>query len=726
MIKLNTKSLQNIVAGVIIGTIVMILSILSREGGVVETLELKSLDYRFKRRGHIESIKDTSPIVVVVLDQESWESIPYRYPYPRRMWAKVVRNLKEAGASLIVFDLQFDTYDMNDLQGDSLFAEAIEYAGNVVLPSKFNQEIVRGHLVQHITEPVDLFYDACLTTGLIGELKDIDQYTRHYSIFYPIREKYHLFLGLKAIKEYYEIDDSVKMAFSDDLKFIEYGSIRIRHDRGNTFLINYYGPAKTFRTYSLSSVLDDAEFDLLGDYDTDYMELWKGENSIYPPDLLALLNPNEEDSPFKDKIVLIGDALEEHFDTKFTPFYNYEGMTNLMAGVETHAHAMQTILDENYLIKTDNWVNNLVVLGLSVLALVATILAGPVWGIIFIVLMVLGYSYFSFWLFQEHKIIIELFIPIIAVILSYAFDILYEFILEQREKKKIRGMFSTYISPKILKYLEDHPDAFTLTGEKREATMFFSDVQSFTTISESLNAEDLAMLLNKYLSPMTQILMSYDGYVDKYEGDAIMCDFGVPVEDEEHAKKACWAAIEQQAKIEELRPQLKKEYGVDIYVRMGINSGLVSAGNMGSEQRFQYTVMGDAVNAASRFEGANKQYGTFLMIGERTFELAKDYIEARILDRIIVKGKLKYITVYNLLAKKGEATEEQLKLIEWFERGLSFYWDRQWDDAVRAFQKAMEFAPGDPPSNVFIERCNSFKITPPPDNWQGEYIMITK
>ncbi|HDT12370.1 MAG TPA: adenylate/guanylate cyclase domain-containing protein, partial [Candidatus Marinimicrobia bacterium] len=334
--------------------------------------------------------------------------------------------------------------------------------------------------------------------------------------------------------------------------------------------------------------------------------------------------------------------------------------------------------------------------------------------------------YISFWLFEEYKIILELFIPIIAVGLSYAFDILYEFILEQKEKKKIRGMFSTYISPKILKYLEDHPDAFTLTGEKREATMFFSDVQGFTTISESLNAEDLAMLLNKYLSPMTQILMSYDGYVDKYEGDAIMCDFGVPVEDEEHAKKACWAAIEQQAKIDELRPLLKKEYGVDIFVRMGINSGLVSAGNMGSEQRFQYTVMGDAVNAASRFEGANKQYGTYLMIGERTYELAKDYIEARILDRIIVKGKLKYITVYNLLTKKGEATEEQLKLIEWYEKGLTLYWERQWDEAISAFQKAMEFVPGDPPSEIFIKRCNDFKITPPQDNWQGEYIMMTK
>jgi adenylate cyclase len=724
--KIKQKTWQNILAGTIIGVIVLLLTILIRETGMIETVELKSIDYRFKRRGPIEDIRERSPIVVVALDQESWESIPYRFPYPRKMWGKVVRNLKDAGAKLIVFDFQFDTHDINDLRSDTLFAEAIKYAGNVILPSKLNQEIVRGHVIQYITEPVNLFYDACLTTGLIGELKDIDQYTRNYSIFYPLKDKYYLFLGMKAIKEYLGIHDSVKMAFSEDMNFIEYGPLRIRHNNGNSFMINYYGPAKTFSTYSLSSVLDDAETDLRGDYDTDYMELWKGDKSVYPKELLSILNPTGEDSPFKDKIVLIGDALEEHFDTKFTPFYNYKGMTNLMAGVETHAHAMQTVLDENYLIKPDKWVNNIIVLVLSVLALIITITLGPVWGIIIISLLILAYTYLSFSLFNENRIIIELSIPILTVFLSYAFDMLYEFILEQREKKKIRGMFSTYISPKILKYLEDHPDAFTLTGEKREATIFFSDVQSFTTISESLNPEDLAMLLNKYLSPMTQILMSHDGYVDKYEGDAIMCDFGVPVEDNEHARKACWAALEQQKKISELRPELKKEYGVEIYVRMGINSGLVSAGNMGSEQRFQYTVMGDAVNAASRFEGANKQYGTYLMIGESTYNLAKPFIEARMLDRLIVKGKARPITVYNLMAKKGEATEAERKLMEWYEKGLNLYWNQKWDDAIDAFRIALEFVPGDPPSERFIQRCRDFKITPPPDHWQGEYIMTTK
>ncbi|MDD5582493.1 MAG: adenylate/guanylate cyclase domain-containing protein [Candidatus Marinimicrobia bacterium] len=724
--KLKQKTWQSLLAGVIISLVVLLLSILVHEMGILETVELKTIDYRFKRRGHIEDIPVRSPIVIVALDQESWESIPYRYPYPRKMWAKVVQNLKEAGAKLIVFDVQFDTYDINDLPGDTLFAETMKKAGNVILPSKLTQVIVHGQTVEYITQPVDLFYNACITTGLIGELKDIDQYTRNYSIFYPYNNTYYLFLGIKAIKEYLGIHDSVKMSFSQDSKFIKYGPLQIRHNNDNSFMINYYGPAKTFSTYSLASVLDDSDIDLLGDYDTDYMELWKGENSSFPHELLSILNPTGEDSPFKDKIVLIGDALEEHFDTKFTPFYSYQGRTSLMAGVETHAHAMQTILDNNYLIKPDKWVTYCIVIGLSILALIAIITLGPLLGILLTAILIVIYSFLSFHLFEEYQIIAELVIPILAIFLSYALDMLYEFVLEQREKKKIRGMFSTYISPKILKYLEDHPDAFSLTGEKREATIFFSDVQNFTALSERLSPEDLATLLNKYLSPMTQILMSYDGYVDKYEGDAIMCDFGVPIEDAEHAKKACWAALDQQKKLAELRPLLKKEYGVELYVRMGINSGSVSAGNMGSEQRFQYTVLGDTVNAASRFESANKQYGTYLMIGESTYQLAKDFIEARMLDRLIVHGKAQPITVYHLIAKKGEASDAERLLIEWFEKGLTLYWNRQWDDAITAFQKALHAVPHDPLSELFIQRCLAFKNNPPPDQWQGEFLMTTK
>jgi adenylate cyclase len=225
---------------------------------------------------------------------------------------------------------------------------------------------------------------------------------------------------------------------------------------------------------------------------------------------------------------------------------------------------------------------------------------------------------------------------------------------------------------------------------------------------------------------MTEILMRYDGYVDKYEGDAIMCDFGVPVVDPDHAWKACYAAIEQQDLLKDIRREIKRDHGVDIYVRMGINSGTVSAGNMGSKQRFQYTVMGDAVNQASRFEGANKQYNTCLMIGEETYKRAKDFVEVRILDKLIVKGKLIPITVYELLSKKGELNEEKDKIRNYFTSGIYLYWDRKWDKAIQQFELALSVNGQDPPSKIFIERCKIYKKNPPRSDWQGEFTMISK
>ncbi len=720
---MNKKKRQNylVVGGILV--LVFIAVLVTRYLGLFQTLELKTQDFRFLHRG---PIPHDDKIVVVSLDQESWESIPYDYPYPRQMWAKVIENLNEAGARLIVFDVQFDVA-REDSAGDKIFAEAIRKAGNVILASKLNLVEKRGQIFTSITEPYKPFLDAALATGLIGELKDIDQYTRNYSIFYPYDGKYYLFLALKAVKEYMGIPDSVKMTVSPDSKYILYGPLRILHNPReiNTMTINYYGPSKTFETFPLENIIDDSDVDLRGEADTDYMELWKN-NSVYPPEILEMLRGEDGESPFKDKIVFIGDALEEHFDLKFTPFFNYHEEPKLTSGVETHAHAAQTILDANYIIHTERSVDNIIVLIMTTLTLLISVTLGPVWGIISLLAIVGSYIGISVWLFDSYNICVEWLPAIAGALMAYGLNTIYDFILEQREKKKIRGMFSTYMSPKILRYLEDHPDAFRLTGEKRESSIFFSDVEGFTTISESLSAEELALVLNKYLSPMTDILMKYDGYVDKYEGDAIMCDFGVPVEDPDHAWKACWAALDQQERLVSLREELLKDHNVRVKVRMGINSGLVSAGNMGSDQRFQYTVMGDAVNAASRFEGANKQYGTYLMIGEKTFKAAADKIEARVLDRLIVKGKNEYITVYHLLAKKGELSDEVADMKTHFENGMDHYWNRDFDAAIAEFRKALEIVEDDAPSKVFISRCEAFKETPPPTDWQGEFIMTTK
>ena len=258
--------------------------------------------------------------------------------------------------------------------------------------------------------------------------------------------------------------------------------------------------------------------------------------------------------------------------------------------------------------------------------------------------------------------------------------------------------------------------------------MFFSDVAGFTTISEKLNAEQLAAVLNEYLTPMSDIIINYGGYIDKYEGDAIMADFGVPIwgdaDPHSHAWKCCWAAVEQQEKLVPLSVELKEKYDVEIGVRMGINSGFVSAGNMGSTQKMQYTVMGDAVNQAARFEPACKIFGVLIMIGESTYEMASDKIEARKLGLLVAKGKKQAVGVYELLAKKGELDAEKAKLVQQFESAWEIYASGQFAEAKSAFEACLKIM-DDEPSRIYAAQCEQFIKNPPPEGWAGEWIQLT-
>jgi len=297
---------------------------------------------------------------------------------------------------------------------------------------------------------------------------------------------------------------------------------------------------------------------------------------------------------------------------------------------------------------------------------------------------------------------------------------------EERQKKRVRNMFGTMVSPAVLKYLEKNPESFSLTGYKAEATMFFSDVAGFTTISEALKPDRLSDLLNRYLSPMTKIIMDREGYVDKYEGDLIMAEWGVPFAKEDHAVQACHAALEQQARLAELRPILQKEFGHEVFVRMGINSGVVTAGNMGSDRRFQYTVIGDAVNLARRLEPANKDYGTYITIGEETFEKAKTGIEARLLDKIVVRGKSKPVLIYELLGKPNEVPEAKIKAARLYEEAVGLYWSMKWDAAIARFEEVLRIDPADGPSITMLKRAREFRTNPPAAGWSGVYLREDK
>jgi adenylate cyclase len=282
-----------------------------------------------------------------------------------------------------------------------------------------------------------------------------------------------------------------------------------------------------------------------------------------------------------------------------------------------------------------------------------------------------------------------------------------------------------YLSPDVVKEVIANPGQLKLGGERREITDFFSDVANFTTISESLTPEGIVALLNKYLTAMTDIILANGGTVDKYEGDAIIAFYGAPVPHPDHAYRCCNAAIEMQLALDKLREEWLKEGYPEVRVRMGVNTGPAIIGNMGSQQRMDYTMMGDTVNTASRFEGANKVYGTYIMFSENTYEQVKDKFVVRKLDLIRVKGKTQPSMVYELVSRIGEISREKQMVLDMYNEALREYGNKNWNKGMELFKKIVKDS-DDPVSKVYYDRCQRFKKNPPPDDWDGVYVLTSK
>lgn len=430
---------------------------------------------------------------------------------------------------------------------------------------------------------------------------------------------------------------------------------------------------------------------------------------------------------FKNKVVFIGYSGKGTTDMNPMPFEPRYPM------VGSHANVFDTIIRERFITLASSQTNIALIIFLSLIVALGICKMTQMWAIMFITGLTIAYLCFDYYMFAAQGVFFNTFCGLGVILSCYGFVIFYRYMTEERAKKQTQKMFGTMVSPEVLDYMQDNPDSFSLGGTRMPATMFFSDVAGFTTISETLSADDLAKVLNLYLTPMSDIILDHGGYIDKYEGDAIMADFGVPLpspswgdDKTAHAWHCCWAAIEQQQRLDTVREEIQKEYGVVITVRMGINSGEVSAGNMGSSRKFQYTVMGDAVNQAARFEPANKDFGSMIMIGESTYELSKHKIDVRFLGTMIPKGKTVPIKVYELLGKKGGVSPEKMEAVKLFEDAWKLYAQKNWDQATKAFEAVVEKHPDDEPSKKYISRIKNYKELDLPEDWKGEFIQVNK
>lgn len=421
----------------------------------------------------------------------------------------------------------------------------------------------------------------------------------------------------------------------------------------------------------------------------------------------------------EDRIVLFGDISEVSHDIFETPV----GRIN---GVEFIAASVSTLLAGGPLQPAGFGLEALSA-ALVMLALIATaLMQRPGMRALAALAVIVLWSALVSWLYVSFGIVLTMAYVLLAGFLSILAINARFYLAERGQKALIRDAFGQYLSPKVVNILVKDPSRLTLGGELREMTAFFSDVASFSTISEQLTPEELVALLNEYLTAMCDIIADYEGTVDKFEGDAIIGFWGAPLSQPDHARLACFAAIDMQKYMSSYRERLRQEGRPVLNVRMGLNTGEMLVGNLGSAQRMDYTMMGDAVNLAARLEGANKFYGTQTMISGFTYDKVADDVEVRELDLIRVVGRREAVRVYELLERRGQLTREWQDLLERYNAALELFRAREFDDALLAFRRVLEIAPEDGPSLAYVERCEHYLASPPPADWDGVWQLTEK
>ncbi|MCD4650654.1 MAG: adenylate/guanylate cyclase domain-containing protein [Candidatus Cloacimonetes bacterium] len=607
-----------------------------------EQLELKSYNTLFSMRGEREISED---VVMVVVDDGTFSMLDVPWPFPREYHARIIENLNLAGAKQIIFDILM-TESMNDY-GDSLLAATAEKYGNVIFAGKVDREENAYATMERIIKPIADIRKRKLHWAITNTPSDSDSFVRQYSLYQKSGEDVYYTLGTLCLgllnKNYqYYLTQPDKLFDNTPTTFIIKGTedtfdngIIVPKVSANTAYINYYGPAGTFTSYSYSDVLDDSSFAM--------------PNPDYDLDAFDELPVNA----FRDKIVLIGSTVEELHDYFNTPFLTTK---QVMPGVEIHANFIEMCLNGDFLKKL-SWLFLLILhlafaFGFYYMFIVLkpnVTFAITIGLMIFIWLTV-------FLLFSYQNLVLPVLQFPLLVLGTWMITLIRHYIKTSAERKFIRNAFQQYMAPELVNELLKNPKSLSYGGKLQEATVLFSDIRSFTTFTESHEPQETVAQLREYLTAMVDVILKHNGTLDKFVGDEIMALFGVPIQVENHALSACKVALEMRRVLNAMHDNWRSQ-GKDIFeIGIGVNSGPMTIGNLGSEQIFDYTAIGDNVNLGARLEAINKEYDTVnkIIISEYTYALVKDDVIAEFLDEVKVKGKNFAVKIYQLQGLKQE------------------------------------------------------------------------
>jgi adenylate cyclase len=581
--------------------------------------EGKMLDLRFSWRD-TQPPKADDKIILVAIDDQSLSALKVRWPWPRSIYAKAIQNLSRAGAKVVAFDLIFsgEASTISDAQ-DDLLAEAIRRAKcGVVLGSKFYTSVTDKKKITAFVSPLDKLDPEKERVGYVNFWQDEDGILRHGTLLHKHQGKLYQHFVLKVLAQYYQIKAHAMQLTADTLT---YGPLKIAVEPGANLLINYRGGQGSFRCISFENVVDDIIFNGMAETDI-----------------------------FKDKIVLIGPTFTEAQDYHVTPYFREFSFT---PGVEIHANMMDTILQGKYLRQISTGQRALLILCLPLLLALFNLRLRPLQSLLVLLAFLVAYSGLAIWVFNQHLLVLPMFNPILALFLSHMLILVYLLVTEELQSRRIKNLFSRYVSPKVVNQLVKNAGAeLQMGGNRQVITVMFSDIRGFTTLSEQLAPEQVVELLNEYFQTMTEVIFKYDGTVDKFIGDAIMAIFGAPVAHPDDPIRAVMAALDMKAALAQLREKWTAEGKRVFEIGVGVNTGEAIVGNMGSHQAMGYTAIGDTVNLASRLESKNKELGTSILISESTYAAVRDKVQVKEHTDVTVKGKAKAMSAYEVLGIK--------------------------------------------------------------------------
>jgi adenylate cyclase len=698
---------------------------------------IKNIFYDIRLRYEYKPVQEDTAVAIVDIDDESL-AVHGRWPWSRQKLGKLVTNLFQKGAKVIAIDLIFSEPERNiveeliremnksgwdntislskldSMKGsfdrDAAFAKDLQSGMSVlsyvltnegapigslpppstVLSPALEKELYVPNYKSYLAN-IPILSNAARGQGFINSAPDWDGIIRTSPLVQRIGPNLYSSLALEAVK--WVLGESniqlitEKYGNTEVLEGVKLGSRFIPTDPWGNILIPFRGPPFSVPYISSKDVL----------------------NMEVPKESIA------------GKLIFIGSsatALGDLVATSISPIFS---------GVEIHAHIAAGIID-GYLPYWPEWSKGLSILMVLVLGLICAVLfpiIGAIGSIIIVLVLCSSLIYFDHWVWATHGIIFSSVIPIIVILFLYTLSQIIGYLFESHRRREMKEVFGQYVPPEYIDSMMSMGEEIALEGETKNLSVLFADIRSFTKISEKMKATDLKHYLNDFLSPMTEVIFEQKGTIDKYIGDLIMAFWGAPLEDEKHATHAVRSGLLMQKKLIELNDQLKKENKPEIQIGVGINTGEMNVGDMGSKFRRAYTVLGDAVNLGSRLESITKLYHVKILVTASSYEATKDEFVYQKIDRVQVKGKGEAVDIYEPICLKEEASQDLISRVDKHHKGFQAYVEKKWDEAEKIFNELKETSNKEL-YELYLSRIEEYKSNPPEEGWDGTHILESK